>query len=135
MPAAGRHAAGVHRWLWLLPLLALAACGQPREPIVSRAQAEIDRRDLELRVIKPFDAVRLPYPTQSSHLIEVEIIAGPKDLVGRIVTLPYDEWAMGEPPPKAGAVLRTSPRRWVLGDGTSRGKPITGWDGKRSIAH
>ncbi len=129
------HAAPVRRWLLLLSLLALVACGQPREPIVSRAQAELDRRDFQLRVVEPFDAMRLPYPTHSSHLIEVEIIEGPADLIGRVITLPYDEWAMGEPPPKRGDLLRTSPRRWVLGDGTSRGKPFTGWEGTRPIKH
>lgn len=117
----------------VVAIVLLAGCGEPRQPIVARAQAEADQRELELRVVKAFDAMKLPYPTQSSHLIEVEVLAGPEDLVGRVITLPYDEWAMGEPAPKAGDVLRTSPRRWVAGDGTSHGKPFTGWDGTRPI--
>lgn len=115
----------------LLLVLALAGCGQPRQPIIDRDQAEADRREFSLRVVEPFDTIRLPYPTRSSHLIEVEVLDGPPDLVGRIITLPYDEWAMGEPPPRTGEVLRTTPRRWVAGDGSSRGKPFGGWEDRR----
>jgi hypothetical protein len=117
--------------LALLLILTLVGCGQPRQPIVGRDEAESDRREHELRVIKAFDAIRLPYPTASSHLVEVEVLVGPPDRVGRVVTLPYDEWAMGGPPPERGQILRTTPRRWVLGDGSSRGKPFSGWDAKR----
>jgi hypothetical protein len=114
--------------LILMLVLTVVGCGQPRQPIVARDQAEGDRRELELRVIESFDAIRLPYPTASSHLIEVEVLAGPPELLGRVVTFPYDEWAMGGPPPERGEVVRTSPRRWVLGDGSSRGKPFAGWE-------
>lgn len=111
---------------WLLFALLLAAsCGGPRQPIVSRDQAMRDQRQLNVRVIQVFDTIRLNFPTESSHLIEVELLdlhEGPSRL-----TLPYDEWMMGAPPPKAGVRLTIVPRDWVRGAGASKGKPMHGW--------
>lgn len=117
----------------LLVVLALAACSAPRQPPVPRDVALRDDRELELTVIKPWDALRLKGPSESSHVVEVEVLDGPAELVGKRLTLPYDEWMVGAPPPKAGTVLRTSARAWVARDRGSRGKPFSGWDDERPL--
>jgi hypothetical protein len=110
--------------IFLLAAL-LAACGGPRKPITSRTEALNDQRQLNVRVVKVYDCMLLNFPTESSHLIEVELV----DLHegdGRL-TLPYDEWMMGAPPPKKGERLTITPSAWLRGDGKSKGKPMHGW--------
>ncbi len=113
----------------LVVLLLLAACGTARQPIVAVAAAAAERRPMTLHVQKVHETVRLAMATEAgiSHLIEVSVIDGPDDWRGRLVTLPYDEWQVGSPPPKRGERVTTSPARWVRGGGAgSRPAPKPG---------
>jgi hypothetical protein len=113
--------------LVLFGLLAIG-CGQPRTPIVAVEQAKDDRRKLEVEIVKVFDSMMVNRSTESSHLIEVKILEGPQDLVGKHLTLPYDEWMVGAAPPKEGKKLSMTPADWVRKSATSRGKPREGWE-------
>jgi hypothetical protein len=118
-----------YAWVFLLIAL-LAGCGGPRKPVTSRAEALNDQRQLNVRVVKVHDCMLLNFPTESSHLIEVELL----DLhegSGRL-TLPYDEWMVGAPPPKAGSRVTITPSAWMRGDGSSKGKPMHGWDERKT---
>ncbi|HYE08032.1 MAG TPA: hypothetical protein VEL07_21115 [Planctomycetota bacterium] len=113
----------------LVLVLLLAACGKARQPIVTVAAAAAERRPMTLHVQEVHDTVRLAMATEAgiSHLIEVAVVDGPDDWRGREVTLPYDEWQVGSPPPKRGANVTTSPARWVRGGGPgSRAAPKAG---------
>ncbi len=111
---------GMRPWLACLPvLLALTACGTPRQPIITVTVAAEERRPMTLVIGKVFDTVKVPMSTEPgiSHLIEVVVGEGPPDWSGRRVTLPYDQWQVGSPPPKPGDTVTTSPARWVRGGG------------------
>lgn len=114
--------------LLFLSLCLLSACGGPREPVLTKDQAMAERRVLDLRVVAIHDAMDVMGPTQGSHLIEVEVLDGAPEYVGKIITLPFDEWAVGRAPPTVGAQLRLAPRTWLVTAADSKGKPIEGWE-------
>lgn len=109
-------------------LVVLVACGVPRQPVLTADQAMAESRVLDLRVVKLHDAMTVKGLTQGSHLIEVEIYDGIPEYCGRIITLPYDEWAVGGPPPAVGTRLHIAPRMWLVTASSSRGKPLVGWE-------
>ncbi len=114
-----------------LLVLALTACGASRSPTLSYQRASIDDRLLTMRVLKVTNAMDVPEPTSdTSHLIEVEIEA-PIERHGERITLPYNEWMVGRQPPRRGEIVMATPKYWIRGDGTSRGKPMHGWNEKR----
>jgi len=115
--------------LLCMALLVMAACGGPRQPIFNASQAAAEHRVLEVRIVAVFDAMKIPEFTQCSHLIEVAILSGAPEYDGHIITLPYDEWAVGHPPPKPGTQLSIAPRQWLLSDPASKGRPMQGWSG------
>jgi hypothetical protein len=111
-------------------LLLLAACGGPRQPVLTADQAMAETRRLDVVVVQVFDAVtEVTGLTQGSHLIEVRVAGGAPEWEGRVITLPYDEWAVGRPPPARGTRLRLAPREWLVTDPASKGRPIDGWNG------
>jgi hypothetical protein len=112
--------------LVLLGLL-LIGCGQPRAPILQVEQVKDDRRKLTVEIVKVFDSMMVTRSTETSHLIEVKILEGPQDLVGKNLTFPYDEWMVGAAPPKERTTMTMSPAEWVQKSAKSRGKPVKGW--------
>jgi hypothetical protein len=118
--------------LLITTLALLCACGGPRAPITSREQALHDQRRLDVRIVHVHDTLSLPYQTETSHLIEVKVLGGAdaaqvRDLKGRVITLPYDEWMVGAPPPRNGKRMNIAPADWVRRSTTSHGKPADGW--------
>jgi len=110
--------------------LVLTACGGPARPIVARDAAAAERQPMTLHVRGVWDAVDdVGFVTDPgiTHLLEVDVVDGPEGWVGQRLTLPYDEWAVGAPPPKRGETVTVSPARWVRGDGTSHGKSKDQW--------
>jgi len=116
-------------WLIGIALVILASCGKPREPIFNNSQAAAERRVLEVRIVAVFDAMTIPQFTQASHLIEVTILGGAPEYQGMIITLPYDEWAVGRAPPIPGTQMSITPRQWLISDPGSKGRPLQGWNG------
>jgi hypothetical protein len=114
---------------FLVVCLLVAGCA-PREPIISRDEAMKDRREFEVRILAVHDAMDISRPTETSHLVEVSVIGAAAGTPARL-TLPYDEWAVGAPPPKPGAVLRITPAQWVRPSPTSTGRPREGWSERR----
>jgi hypothetical protein len=109
-----RHAS----WLMFLSaLLLLAGCTSPRSPQVSRDQAIKWHEQMELRVVRHWDALRHSRDPHLSHLVEVEYVSGTSKTlkVGERFVLPYDRWAMGEDPPPPGESLMLMPSQWVQG--------------------
>ncbi|MBA2480401.1 MAG: hypothetical protein H0V44_07045 [Planctomycetes bacterium] len=110
-------------------ILLLAACGGPRVKPISRSAALSDPQPREMRVVKVWDQVTegmdLDRDENISHLIEVEITDGPEK--GTVMTLPYDEWNVGQRPPRAGDRVVLAPADWVKRSATSTGRPYGGW--------
>ncbi len=129
----GDYRRGMHPWpACLFALVALTACGTPRQPIVTVAVAAQERRPMTLLIEEVFDTVKVPMSTEPgiSHLIEVAVTDGPSDWIGRRVTLPYDQWQVGASPPQEGETVMTSPARWVRGGGPGS-RPAPGDDRRR----
>jgi len=123
------HCLDMRTVLVFMTLMVVAACGGPRQPILNNSQAAAERRVLDLRIVAVFDALNVPAFTQGSHLIEVKVLGGAPEYDGLIITLPYDEWAVGRPPPTPGTQISIAPRQWLITDPGSKGRPLQGWNG------
>jgi len=120
-----------------LPLLALLASilclvgcgGEARTKPLNRSQAIAKTEVLEVKVVKVWDVVvdALDHDREPgiSHYVEVDVLSGSS--AGKQMTLPYDEWNVGGPPPEAGTTLVMAPADWVKRSKDSRGRPIGGW--------
>ncbi len=97
--------------------LLLSGCGQgrPQNTVWTRAEAEHDQRAMRLKVVKSFDNAANDFTTEPFvwYVVDVEVLDGPADLIGTVLSLPYDDRIVGEPVPKTGTVLVTSPAAWV----------------------
>jgi hypothetical protein len=114
-------------------ILVLSACGEPRDPILTVDQVKKDRRQCDLRIVQVFDCLKVARPTETSHLIEVDVLDGASDLIGKHITLPYDEWMVGKPPPKVGERMKIAPADWVQKAVDSKGEPMGGWKHQSEI--
>ena len=120
--------ASVPLLLALSVILALAGCGGPVEIRVPAEQALTLTTPWTFRVTGIHDALKVREPTPgATHLIDITI-TGPPELAGKVLALPYDEWAMGAPPPRVGSVHTLAPRTWIAGNPKSRGRPMKGFD-------
>lgn len=113
-----------------LLLLALAGCGnQSRTPPLTRAQAAARTEVLEMKIVKVWDVVSdaLDHDREPgiSHCVEVDVISGSS--AGKQLTLPYDEWNVGKPPPAVDSTVVAAPADWVRRGKDSRGRPFGGW--------
>ena len=97
--------------------LLLGGCGQdrPQNTVWTRAEAEHDQRAMRLKVVKTFDNASGDFSPEPFvwWVVDVEVVDGPADLIGTTLTLPYDDRIVGEPVPKPGTVVVTSPAAWV----------------------
>lgn len=114
----------------LAPLL-LTSCGgvQTRTQPLTRSQASARTEVLEMKIVEVWDVVAdaLDHDREPgiSHLIEVDVLSG--STAGKQLTLPYDEWNVGKPPPAEGSVVVGAPADWVKRGKDSRGRPFGGW--------
>lgn len=115
----------------LLPLpllvltLCLAACGgETRTKPLTRGQAVAKTEVLEVKVIKVYDVVldALNHDREPgiSHYVEIEVLSGTS--AGKTLTLPYDEWNVGSPPPAEDSTQVMAPADWVRRPKDGRGR-------------
>lgn len=118
---------------WLLTfgfivLVGLTGCDDPRVPPLPRNEALSDRTVREVKIVKIWDQSGNRMDNAGdphvSHYIEVDVISG--DEKGTKLTLPYDEWNVGEAPPSKGTTLLVAPADWVKRNPKSQGRPFGG---------
>ncbi|MBA3685564.1 MAG: hypothetical protein H0W72_10045 [Planctomycetes bacterium] len=111
-------------------LMVLTACGdRVGQPMVPVEQARLDHRRIAMRILAVHRAERIAGPSAgASHLIEVECLGGDGRPNGTRLTLPYDDWNVGAPPPEPGTIVTTSPAAWLQRAPASKGVPREGWD-------
>jgi hypothetical protein len=117
------------------PLAALAYCAlagcepQERPTVIDRPHALDDPVPRRMHIIKVYDqvydATDAPRDINVSHEIKVRVLDGPGE--GKLWLLPYDEWNVGRPPPKAGLDVVAAPSDWVRRDPNSTGVPFGGF--------
>jgi len=97
-------------------LLLLSGCDGPRSTMVPKDQALRDERVLRVRVVAVYDNRNADYTTEFnvSHVIDVDVLAGPDDLIGKPLALPFDIFYVAKLPPQAGEEVVTSPSAWVM---------------------
>lgn len=109
-------------------LAGLTGCDDPRVPPIARNEAISDRTPREVKIIKIWDQTGSRMGSGGdphvSHYIEVDIVSG--DEKGTPMTLPYDEWNVGEAPPAKGTTLMIAPADWVKRNPKSQGRPFGG---------
>jgi hypothetical protein len=107
---------------------ALTSCDDPRVPPIPRSEALGDRTVREVKVIKVWDQTGNRMNNSGdphvSHFVEVDIVSG--DEKGTRMTLPFDEWNVGEAPPSKGTILMIAPADWVKRNPKSQGRPFGG---------
>jgi hypothetical protein len=120
----------VRSFIVVSTLFMLVACGKPRGQLATLEEAQALRQPWTMHLDEVRDALSVRGPSDgASHLIEVTILA-PEELAGQKRCLPYDEWAVGAPPPRAGQTLTIAPSTWVTNAAGSHGVPLGGFDGK-----
>jgi hypothetical protein len=100
----------------LLVLAALlAGCAGPRTELMPKAEALKDARVMRVQVVKVYNNERMEHTTEFhvSHVVDVDVLEGPDELVGKPLTLPYDIFYVAKPPPAAGEVVVMAPADWV----------------------
>lgn len=118
-------------WLLIVSLVVLSGltgCNDPRVPPLPRNEAINDRTVREVKIIKIWDQSEGRMDNAGdphiSHYIEVDVVSG--DEKGTKLTLPYDEWNVGEAPPAKGTTLLVAPADWVKRNPKSQGRPFGG---------
>jgi hypothetical protein len=96
-------------------LLLLAACDGPRQEMTPKDQALHETRPLRLRVVKVYDNLSLDYTREFhvSHVIDVDVLDAPEGFTATQLTLPYDQYYVAKPPPRAGEVVTVAPADWL----------------------
>lgn len=105
------------RWsiaLFILALL-LSGCEGPRTEMMPKDEAKRDQRVLRVRVVTVYDNLDRSYSRELnvSHVIDVDVLDGPPELVGTALTLPFDQFYVAKPPPGAGEEVVITPSSWV----------------------
>ena len=95
--------------------LLLAGCSGPRTTMVPKDEAKRDERVLRVRVVQVYDNRNLEYVREPnvSHIVDVDVLDGPTDLIGKPLALPFDLFYVAKPPPQAGAEVVITPADWV----------------------
>lgn len=97
--------------------LLLPGCGgdRPQGPVMGRAEAEHDQRAMRLKVLKTYDNAASDFSQDPYvwYVVDVEVLDGPPDLIGKTLSLPYDDRIVGTPVPTVGTVVVCTPADWV----------------------
>lgn len=100
-------------------------CNATRGKIVPKAEAMHDQRVMQLRIVTVLDNSALDHTREFnvSHVIDADVLDGPKELIGKPIVLPYDQFYVAKPPPQVGDIVVTTPAAWVTRnqDGKARG--------------
>lgn len=98
-----------------LLLLVLAACGELRTGVYEPDQARRDQRALRVRIITIHDNFSRDWckDARVSHVVDVDVLDGPADLVGKPLVLPYDAFALGKEPPAVDTETVMAPADWL----------------------
>lgn len=105
------------RWSFALVMLALllAGCDGPRNEMMPKDEAKRDQRVLRVRVVTVYDNLDRSYSRELnvSHVVDVDVLDGPPELIGKALTLPFDQFYVAKPPPGPGEEVITTPSAWV----------------------
>jgi hypothetical protein len=109
--------------------LCLVSCGGPREDPLPRQAVLRWNEVVTVRVVKVWDVMQyhVDADPEVTHTMEVEVQDGPPRYAGKTLFLPYDQWAVGQPPPVKDAVETIMPSQWVTPSRESRGIPHPNW--------
>jgi uncharacterized protein YceK len=109
----------------LFMVLLLSGCDGPRTTVIPKADAMKDTRVLRVRIVHIYDNKDRDYDDELniSHVLDVDVLDGPDELIGKPLALPYDLFYTATPPPRVGEVVVTTPSAWVTRNpgGKSRG--------------
>lgn len=110
--------------------VALVGCGQEfRTPALNRQQALSQTEVLEMKVVKVWNVVTdaLDHDREPGigYYVEVDVLSGSN--AGAKLTLPYDDWNVGKPPPAVGTRVIAAPADWVKRGRHSKGAAFGGW--------
>jgi len=96
-------------------LLLLSGCDGPRTTMIPKVDALHDSRVLRVQVVHVYDNKDREYTREFnvSHVLDVDVLDGPDELIGKPLALPYDFFYVAKPPPAAGEVVVTTPAAWV----------------------
>ena len=108
-------------------VIALTGCGGgPRQDPVAYEHARQMRDPMTVEIVKSWDLIRWGTRVDNpsiTHLVELKVIMGPSQFEGETITLPYDDFATGKPPPGPGTEMVMMPAMWVTGRGNAMGRP------------
>ncbi len=105
------------RWSAILVIVALllSGCDGPRTTMVPKNEARRDERVMRVQVVQVYDNRNLDYIREPnvSHIIDVDVLDGPPELIGKSLALPFDMFYVAKPPPRVGEEVVTTPAAWV----------------------
>ncbi|MBA3699517.1 MAG: hypothetical protein H0W78_11775 [Planctomycetes bacterium] len=104
-----------HSAVLIMLALLLAGCDSPRTTMMDKTEAKRDERVLRVRVVKVYDNRNLDYVREPniSHIVDVDVLDGPTELIGKPLALPFDMFYTAKPPPQVGEEVVTTPAAWV----------------------
>jgi hypothetical protein len=112
------------RWSAILVIVALliSGCDGPRSTMVPKTEARRDERVMRLQVVKVYDNSNREFTREFnvSHVIDVDVLDGPPEVIGSSMALPYDLFYVAKPPPQEGDIVVTTPAAWVTRSPTGK---------------
>lgn len=107
---------------FILLALQLASCGETRSDVYDPVQARRDTRALRVKVVAIHDNFNRDWCSDPriSHVVEVEVLDGPAELMAKPLLLPYDSFAQAKEPPAVGHEAITSPADWLREPATQK---------------